>query len=386
MKIQFLLILFLSGFNIYCSDIEEREITFIVTVPDSLVTNDTLFIAGNVQQLGNWQPNSVPLTKLTNNKWQVKIKLVLNEKIEYKFTRGSWNKEEVLADGTIPENKYFTVLKDQTISHKIQNWRDRVYTPRGGITGILKYHHYFYANKLKNERTIVVWLPENYESDFQKRYPVLYIHDGQNVFDPNTSYLGVDWQMDETADSMIKKGTIEEILIVGIYNTPDRIEEYSDTQKGRAYMDFIINDLKPFIDSNYRTLPDQENTAAMGSSMGGLISFYLVWRYPEMFGQAACLSSSFRWNAGAILKEVKNYTGDKKNIRIYFDNGGVGLEGKYIPYYHRMKNLLIARGFKAGIDLEYFFDENAGHSERAWAKRAWRPLKFLFGVNENDKK
>ncbi len=103
-------------------------------------------------------------------------------------------------------------------------------------------------------------------------------------------------------------------------------------------MHFIINDLKPFIDNNYRTMPDRNHATVMGSSMGGLISFYLVWRYPEIFSQAACLSSTFLWNQGEILKEVENFKGQKKDIRVYFDNGGVGLEGKYTLFFYKMRD------------------------------------------------
>ena len=382
MQLKLILLFMLFAFTSRCTEVDEQEITFVVTVPDSLVTNDTLYIAGNVPQLGIWQPNAVPLIQVDKNTYQLKVKLPLNANIEYKFTRGSWNKEEVQANGTIPGNKYLTVTRDQTVTHQIENWCDRFYKPIGGITGNLQYHHNFYANRLKNERTIVVWLPESYETGAQKYYPVLYMHDGQNLFDPNTSYIGVDWQMDETADSLIKQGEVEEIIIVGIYNTTDRIDEYSDTEKGRAYMDFIISDLKPFVDSNYRTLPDREHTAVMGSSMGGLISFYLIWRYPDVFSKAGCLSTSLLWNNGALLKEIENFTGQKPEIKIYLDSSGKGSEGQMKPDYEKLKTLLISKGFEEGKDVEYYFDKDGDHSERSWAKRAWRPLKFLFGIQE----
>ena len=380
LKLFLLLIFFALAFRYIKA--EEFEITFTVIVPDSLATSDTLYIAGNAKQLGDWQPNDVPLIQIAKNIYQVKVKLLLNAGIEYKFTRGSWYKEEVLADGTIPGNKYLTVTQDQTVTHQIQNWCDRFYKSVGGITGNLRYHHRFYASKLKNERTIVVWLPESYETELQKYYPVLYMHDGQNLFDPTTSYIGVDWQMDETADSLIKQGESEEIIIVGIYNTPDRIEEYSDTEKGRAYMDFIVSDLKPFIDSTYRAIPDRDHTGVMGSSMGGLTSFYLIWRYPEIFSKAGCLSTSLLWNNGALLKEIENFAGQKPEIKIYLDSSGKGSEGRMKPDYENLKTLLISRGFVEGIDLEYYFDTEGDHSERSWAKRAWRPLRFLFGIQK----
>ncbi len=376
-----LLMLFLL-FAIYSrnSKAEEQEIIFIVTLPDSLATSDTLYITGNADQLGNWKPDAVPLKQKNKTTYQLKINLPLNANIEYKFTRGSWQKEEALTDGTIPGNKYLTVTKNQTITHHIQHWRDLFYKSTAGITGNFRYHHRFPANQLQNERTILVWLPPSYETEIQKHYPVLYMHDGQNLFDPSTSFIGVDWQMDETADSLIKQGEIDEIIIVGIYNTADRLEEYSDTEKGRAYMDFIVNDLKPFIDSTYRVLADRDNTAVMGSSMGGLISFYLIWRYSEVFSKAGCLSTSLYWNNGAMFKEIENFAGQKPEIKIYLDSSGKGSEGRMKPFYENLKTLLLSKGFREGVDLEYYFDKEGDHSERSWAKRAWRPLKFLFGI------
>lgn len=377
MQVLFMLYLFMSV--IQDGKMDEREITFEVIVPDSIADNDTIFITGNVPSLGEWRPDAVPMTRIDTNKWQLKVNLPQHQTIEYKFTRGSWEREEVMSDGTVPGNKRFVVTKNQKIRHRIANWKDRMVKPFGGIVGKLEYHHQFKSTRLGNERTILVWLPESYATQVEKRYPVLYMHDGQNLFDPKTSFIGVDWQMDETADSLIRKGEIEAIIIVGIYNTPDRLQEYSDSEKGRAYMDFVVNEVKPFIDRSYRTLPDREHTAIMGSSMGGLISFYLVWRYPHIFSKAGCLSTSLLWRNGALLKEVENFTGPKPAIKIYLDSSGQGGEGRMTPDYLRLKELLIRKGFEDGKDVIYYFDPDGDHSERSWASRVWRPLKFLFG-------
>ncbi len=358
---------------------ESCSVTFIVTIPDSLPT-DAVFITGNVAQLGNWQPNRVKMERTGQNRYEITLMLPCSAAIEYKFTRGSWDNEEVLSDGTVPSNKALTVSPHLTVRHEIASWRDRRYRVVGGIVGTLHYHYQFHSPQLSHDRTIVVWLPPSYDSDPNKRYPVLYMHDGQNLFDPRTSFLGVDWQMDETADSLIRQGKMEEIIIVGLYNTADRLEEYADTKKGRAYMDFIVTTVKPFIDTNYRTLSDREHTAIMGSSMGGLISFYLVWRYPHIFSKAGCLSTSLMWKNGALLKEIENFTGQKPEIKIYLDSSGKGAEGRMRPEYLRLKDLLVSKGFVEGKDLIYYFDEQGDHSERSWSKRVWRPLIFLFGT------
>src|SRR5690606_800055 len=130
-----------------------------------------------------------------------------------------------------------------------------------------------------------------------------------------------DWSSDVCSSDL----TIKEIIVVGIYNTKDRMEEYSNSIKGNKYIQFIIDELKPFIDANYRTLSSRENTAVMGSSMGGLISFYLVWNFPDVFSKAGCLSSSFYFDDEHAIKMVKNYSGPKKNIKIYLDHGEDGI-------------------------------------------------------------
>jgi predicted alpha/beta superfamily hydrolase len=172
---------------------------------------------------------------------------------------------------------------------------------------------------------------------------------------------------------------MEEIIIVGIYNTADRTPEYSDSELGRAYLGFVVNELKPMIDQTYRTKPDAKNTAVMGSSMGGLSAFLFAWKRPEVFSKAGCLSSAFLVDDNRILKEVRNYSGAKKPIRVYLDDGSEGLEASLKPGFDEMVELLERKGYKQGIDLEYFHDAGAEHNERAWAGRLWRPLLFLFG-------
>jgi predicted alpha/beta superfamily hydrolase len=150
---------------------------------------------------------------------------------------------------------------------------------------------------------VMVWLPPSYYKQPNKKYPVLYAEDGQNVFMTGSVNSG-EWRLDETADSLMRIGKTEEYIIVAINNTPNRWVEYSGTPEGMAYINFIVNNLKPFVDKNYRTKPDKNNTAAIGSSMGGLISFYMVWLHPEVFSKAACLSSGFAYDDGHIVDVV----------------------------------------------------------------------------------
>ena len=242
------------------------------------------------------------------------------------------------------------------------------------IIGKVEFHRESYSSNLDSKRDFFVWLPPGYDQNTLKSFPVLYLHDGQNLIDPATSYTGKDWRVDETVTRLIKEYKINEIIVVGIYNTEDRLEEYSDTKKGEKYQKFIIEELKPFIDSKYRTLSDNKNTAIMGSSMGGLASFITSWKHPEVFSMAGCMSSSFYYNDEKVFKMIDEYDGPKKHIKFYIDHGEDGLiRGQ------RMFCKLSKLGYIIGNDLDYFYAPGAEHNETEWAKRLERPLLFFFG-------
>ena len=246
---------------------------------------------------------------------------------------------------------------------------------RDEIVGHVEYIHEFYSYNLKNERDIIVWLPPSY-SHSHKRYPVLYMHDGQNLFNPQTSFLGYDWKVDETITQLLTKKEIEEIIVVGIYNSKDRLEEYNYfTSKGKSYAQFIIQELKTYIDENFRTKHNSSNTAVMGSSMGGLISFQLAWNIPGVFGKAGCLSNSFWVDDKAVFPMVENDSKKIKNIKIYLDCGDC--ETELINDNTNMYKLLDEIGYKE--NLKWHIEEGGVHSEVDWAKRLYIPLKFLFG-------
>jgi len=180
----------------------------------------------------------------------------------------------------------------------------------------------------------------------------------------------------------MKAGLLREMIVVGIYNTPDRMSEYRDTAAGVAYGKFIVGRVKPMIDSLYRTLPDRKNTAIMGSSLGGLISFLCAWWYPDVFGQAACLSTVFLPQYTAVISTVRSTDVIPNRVRLYLDCGGAGGDETLKPGIDSMRTLLLGRGYADGKDLVTFFDTTAVHNEKAWAHRLWRPLLFLFPVEK----
>lgn len=350
----------------------------IIVKSNSVKDEQKVYIVGNQPELGNWNPGAVHLDKKGDGLFSKTFYLDKNSHLEFKFTKGSWDNEALDDKGSIPRNISFTLKQDTSIVFEIINWKDSRDNLSGGVTGKIIEHKNFVGWSVL-PRNIVVWLPPGYDSLKEKYYPVLYMQDGQNIFDPSTSAFGVDWQLDETADSLIKKNEIDEIIIVGVYNTYKRRSEYANTSDGYEYINFLIEELKPFIDKTYRTLPDKENTAVGGSSLGGLISFIILWENPDVFSKAACLSPAFRVNEYDYVSYVKNSNAINKKIKIYIDNGGVGLENSLQPGIDQMLNVLKEKGYDFEKEIYWFKDNQAEHNESAWANRSWRFLKFLFG-------
>jgi predicted alpha/beta superfamily hydrolase len=244
----------------------------------------------------------------------------------------------------------------------------------------LEYHRKFPSAILGYERDVIVWLPPNYANELDRRYPVVYAHDGQNLFDPATAFAGVAWQLHETAARLIHEKKIEPMIIVGLANTMGRQEEYT-TKRGHKYAAFLIDEVKPFIDQTYRTLTSRQHTSLLGSSLGGLISFYLAWWHPEIFSMAGCLSGTWMWDNAASIRLVDSETRSIPPIKIYLDHGSEGAEGNQAWVYRSMRDALIRRGFAVGKNLAYHFGLGDEHHEASWGRRVARPLTFFFGKN-----
>jgi predicted alpha/beta superfamily hydrolase len=211
------------------------------------------------------------------------------------------------------------------------------------------------------------------------------MQDGQNLFDPETSFIkGNYWRMGETADALTAAKAVEPLIIVGIYNAGvKRIHEYTPGQDPRlggghadAYGRMLVEELKPFIDAQYRTLPGAENSAMGGASLGGLVTLYLGLRYPHVFSRLAVMSPSVWWRRRAILRTIAALPG-KPELRIWLDIGSQE-SARAVPDARALRDSLIKKGWELGEDLAYSEAENAEHTESAWAQRTGPMLKFLF--------
>lgn len=222
-----------------------------------------------------------------------------------------------------------------------------------------------------------MWLPPGYrQSDAD--YPVLYVHDGHNCFDPETSYAGADWQLDEVIVGLADAGRIEAPIVVAPYTDDYRMEEYWVGPTGMAYLEWMCGDLKEMIDSTYRTRRGREDAAVMGSSMGGLGAFRAAWHREDLFSGAACLSPAFA-TTGVLIAEVAESSWPRRPLRLYIDNGGDWLDTVLQGAIDAMLEALRACGFAERGTLEWYRDEGAPHHESAWSQRVWRPLELLFG-------
>lgn len=229
-------------------------------------------------------------------------------------------------------------------------------------------------------RPIFVYLPPSYDAGRDRRYPVLYLHDGQNVWsEPGICFGHGGWYLDETLERLWAAGEVEELIAVGVPHGPDRLAEYGATLGPDApYARLLLDVVKPAIDRRFRTRPGPESTAALGSSLGGLASFCLALQRPETFGAAGCLSSSFWYEAGGKTAFDLLAARGKRPVRIYIDSGTAGASQDGAPGTRRMKDALVKAGWTAGTDLLHVEVEGATHDEKAWRARADRALRFLF--------
>ena len=271
-------------------------------------------------------------------------------------------------------------------------------TPAGdyrGITGTVE--RLTLPTDLIAAREVEVWLPPSYASQPDRRYPVLYMHDGQNVFDPEQSrYSGWDWGVDEAMTEL----NLEAIVVAPHSVDATRFADYfpqgadaafgariradiddydSQPLTGDAYLRYLVSELKPHIDATYRTRPGPDHTAVMGSSMGGLISLYAVTEYPEVFGRAGMVSTHFPMGDGALVEFFEGRLPDPATHQLYFDYGTETLDHNYEGYQDRMDAALEAAGYTRGVNWTTRKFEGHDHSERSWRNRVHVPLQFLLG-------
>jgi Predicted hydrolase of the alpha/beta superfamily len=330
--------------------------------------NDDVYVSGN---FNNWNPQDekYKLKSFGNNAWGVVLKAMPAGTYAFKFTRGSFDKVECAANGADIDNRIIEVNDDVKREYKIEGWKDDYPLRPKPYTASVQVHIIdtaFKIPQLNRTRRIWVYLPKTY-SFSSKTYPVLYMHDGQNLFNEQTAPFG-EWGVDECLDTL-QQQLNRECIVVGIDNGGDkRMAEYNPYDnaqygrgEGREYVDFIVKNLKPFIDGKYRTKKDVKHTFIAGSSMGGLISLYAVIQYPQVFGGAGIFSPAF-WLAPQIFTAAAGFNYNASQTNIYFYAGGkesATMESDTRKMYDILKQ-------KPNCELREIISPLGLHSEKYW--------------------
>ena len=262
--------------------------------------------------------------------------------------------------------------------------------PKHTLTGNIKRYRRFPSKILSNRRDVLVYLPRGYRRFSLQRYPVLYLHDGQNIFDAATSFAGVEWGVDETAERLIRKKLIEPLIIVAVANTgEERVHEYAPSPAAifestleerrsrglaRDYGRFLIEELKPYIDKKYRTKCEAEFTGLGGSSMGGLVTMALGLWFPNAFTRLLVISPALWWDDEVIVRLVEKLDG-KLPLKIWLDTGTNEIGWQRA---RTLRDALIEKGWQLHNDLHYMEMKSGEHNEAAWGMRVDPALRFLF--------
>ena len=366
---------------LFASCMLQAQVTLQVTsIPANTPEGDAIYVAGS---FNNWNPGDAAFQLTENNGiWSITIPEGSGA-AEYKFTRGSWDAVEGNEEGNFRPNRTFNFTGEaQTIYHTILSWEDLGGTSTSTAAwNVSVMANDFYMPQLDRNRKIWLYLPPDYETS-TKNYPVIYMHDGQNLFDNLTAFAG-EWQVDETLNSLFDQGDYGAIVI-GIENGGNaRINEYTPWEnaeygggEGQAYMDFIAQTLKPYVDANYRTRPEADFTALIGSSLGGLISTYGGVSHSDVFEKIGAFSPSYWIVEEELNNYITNSTADLGDMRIYFvasANESATLAGEI----ETVKNLLQNQGLTADNTLVKI-DSYGGHNEAYWSGEFAAAYQWLF--------
>jgi predicted alpha/beta superfamily hydrolase len=368
------------------------RVTFEVTVPPATPADAEVWISGDHAALGQWNGAGLKLTRTPEGRYTASLPLPAGTALQYKVTRGSWATVEKDAAGQeLPNRTLRLGSKSERVSLSVVRWADQPGAPpaSSSLTGNVRYLRGITSRHLPRTRDIIVWLPPDYDANPRRRYPVLYMHDGQNLMDASTSFSG-EWHVDETAQRLVSAREVEPLLIVGVYNTEDRFAEYTQVRdtgeyahlgggNADAYGRFLVEELKPLIDKTFRTRTDAKSTGLAGSSLGGLVTMHLGLTRPDTFQRLGVMSPSVFWANRDIVTRVKGVR-RKPSSRIWVDIGTEESKGSQetVEDTRLLRDALVARGWKPGKDLQYLEVPGAFHTESAWAERFDDLLRYLY--------
>lgn len=376
--------------------------TIIAEAPEG---TPALYLAGNLETLGLWKADGM----LMLGEGRTRVARVFAPKgteLEYKFTLGSWDREAVGPSGAPMQNFRLRIDENVEVRHEIVNFKkdpaEYIADWQGsGVLGTLVYWTDVASQFLAEKRHVEIWLPPGYDENPDRRYKVLYMSDGQNLFDPRIANTGTDWGVDEAVMSLVEDGAIEPLIVVGVWSSEERGPEYSPWGRAPDYARFLIEELAPRVNAEFRTLTGPKNTAHMGSSMGGLLSFYLAVHHPEFAGACGCVSTHFPLSEAVvaqyfpdaqtpaepdptpyIVRDIEKGLKVPPGVRLWFDYGAQGLDADYGPTHDAVRDWLTGQKLIEGRDYVIRRYEGADHNEASWRARLKDPLIFLYGKTD----
>ena len=379
----------------------DASVTVIAVVPEG---TGTVYITGSDAQFGPWIPDALTMEG-TMREREATFTLPPGTELEYKFTLGEWAREAADAEGIPYPNFRLTAEDGLVVTHALGGFKrdtaDLMADWQGsGVIGTLVHEQDVESAFLELPRHVTVWLPPGYDdpSNAEKRYRVIYMTDGQNLFDPRTSNYGTDWGVDEAMMRGVEAGLYEPAIVVATWSTAQRFQDYSPWHNGPRYAEFLKDELKPRIDATYRTLPGREDTFAMGSSMGGLMATYLVTQHAETFSACGCVSTHVPLSERVVAQfagtptdglETRTYL-DRDiaegrmpipdGVRMFFDWGTEGLDADYLPGHETLRAHLLAEGLVEGEDFLMREYPGADHNETSWRARVGDQLLWLLAA------
>lgn len=347
---------------------------------------DAVLVAGSAPDLGEWRSELALPLHWKSPYLEGEFDAEAGSSFEYKIIRGSWEAEAVDAFGCVPGNHSHEVWLDTTLHHTVADWKDRY---RGRLT-----HERLHSQSLAGWRDLFIWIPQSYGTELSRRFPVIYLHDGDNVFNPQTSvFTGVDLAADEWVNFLSSKGILPESIVVGIRHPdgfseedrPMRDFDLSPELGGAAYSRFVAGELVSHMDTHYRTLARPEARILGGVALGALNTFYTALTHPGIFANFLCLSTSFEDVPMSLPSESRQLNSLASlpdlpmGIRMYFDYGTNGIDECYEPYHAELGSLLRQKGWKDGQQFVIRKIDGGSHNELSWRNRLGPALEFLAG-------
>jgi len=374
-------------------------VRIIATVPEG---SGDVYLASSLDEMGPWRADGAKMSGAGRER-SIVLRLPVGAVVEYKFTQGEWSREGTGPSGTVMANFRLTVTGDMTERREVVDWKKDPETyvrdvAGAGVIGDLVYWEDVASKFLPEARRVSVWTPPGYAQNPGKRYRVLYMSDGQNLFDPRIANTGVDWGVDEAIAGLAAEGLIDPPIVVAAWSSSTRGADYSPWALGPNYARFLIEELMPRVNREFRTLTGPQNTYHMGSSMGGLISMYLATRHPEAFGGCGCISTHLPLSPKVVaeffpgadvgdptdaepyfVKDIAAGWPIPKGARLWFDYGTKTLDADYEVYHKMLRAHLLNQGLVEDEDFAMRKYEGALHNEASWRARLRDPLLWLYG-------